>query len=117
MCADLNLKNPLIEGGMLARFLPAQSPSNARHASSKMGKKIIIRVPPFFLRVQTKLSLQSYDLQNFFSRKMDKLLMMCAKGPHVSILLTNDFVVSFGKRISVFCNRFVLLYTFSPKVT
>lgn len=116
MCADLNLKNPLIEGGMLARFLPAQSPRNARHASSKMGKKIIIRFLNFF-KSPNKLSLQSYDHQNFFSRKIDKLLMMCAKGPHVSILMTNDFVVSFGKRISVFCNRFVLLYTFSPKVT
>jgi hypothetical protein len=98
---------------MLARFLPAQSPRNAGHASSKMGKKIILRFLNFF----NKLSLQSFDHQNFFSRKIDKLMMMCAKGPHVSILMTNDFVVSFGKRISVFCNRFVLLYTFSPKVT
>ena len=98
-------------------MLASSAPSYYTHMALQRWANIIIRVSSIFLRVQTKLSLQSYDHQNFFSRKMDKLLMMCAKGPHVSILMTNDFVVSFGKRISVFCNRFVLLYTFSPKVT
>ncbi len=68
--ADHNPKNPLIEGAMLARFLPAprhqaQHPRIARacHMDLQRWTKKIRRVPQFFflISVQTKLSLQSSE--------------------------------------------------------
>ena len=58
--------NPLIEGAMLTRFLPAPrlSPSYCAHMTLQRWTKKFRRVPQFFfflVSVQTKLSLQSSE--------------------------------------------------------
>ncbi len=78
---------------------------------SKMDQNKIRRVPQFFLFSKCSNNFH-FNHQNFFSRKIEKLLTMCTKGRQVSITMTKDFVLSLCKTIKVFVIVLSCSYTF-----